>query len=321
MGEGAGAVARVASSTARRVATATAPLRSAWSPGVLYGEAAAGDKSASKATGKLEEWLGGGELRADEALAWADAAEQALRRRLEHAPMKEVQPLLQQADAVAGRAGRADAAHRSRFLRAGYEQRLAAFADALQGFAKGKAKELPATVEAAAEAMLDHALAGAEPERADRVEMALRLARWLAARRVQGETAAGSLAEAARGYRQDGGYVDWARSRLWDGDPLAALGHAYTLLWQAIGRVREDDNRRFGELLANWAVTGSHDTSVIPVEKVLERVVAPLAKAHPVLLVVVDGMGMAVFRELQPDLVRRGWVEIDASGRVAPACR
>jgi hypothetical protein len=143
--------------------------------------------------------------------------------------------------------------------------------------------------------------------------MALRLGRWLAVRRAQGDTAAGSLADAARAYRSDGAFVDWARSRLWDGDPLAALGHAYTLLWEAVGRVREDDNRRFGELLANWAATGSHDASVIPVETVLSRVVAPLAKAHPVLLVVVDGMGVAVCRELQPDLVRGGWVEVDAT--------
>jgi hypothetical protein len=37
-----------------------------------------------------------------------------------------------------------------------------------------------------------------------------------------------------------------------------------------------------------------------------------LAKRHPVLLVVIDGMGMAVFRELQTDLIGRVWVEIDS---------
>jgi hypothetical protein len=281
---------------------------------VLYGEAAEGDKSATKATGKLDAWLGSGELRAEEALAWADAAEQVLRRRLAGGSLTDVQPLLQQADAILAQLGALDAAHRSRFLRAGYEQRLGAFADALQGFVKGKAKALPGELVTAGEAVLDHLLASAEAKRAERVEMALRLARWLAVRRAQGDTVAGSLADAARAYRLDGAFVDWARSRLWDGDPLAALGHAYTLLWESVGRAREDDNRRFGELLANWSATGSHDASVIPVETVLSRVVAPLAKVHPVLLVVVDGMGVAVCRELQPDLVRRGWVEVDAVG-------
>lgn len=313
VGESAGAVARrIFDSTAGRHGERTFAIGLV--ARVLYDEAAEGDKSATKATGKLEGWLGGGELRPDEALGWADAAEQVLRRRLARPSLAEVQPLLQQADAVLAELGALDAAHRSRFLRAGYEQRLGAFADALQGFVKGKAKALPATVAAAAGAVLDHALAGAEPERADRVKMALRLARWLAVRRAQGDKAAGSLADAARAYRLDGAFVDWARSRLWDGDPLAALGHAYTLLWEAVGRAREDDNRRFGELLANWAATGSHDASMIPVETVLSRVVAPLAKAHPVLLVVVDGMGVAVCRELQPDLARRGWVEVDAVG-------
>jgi hypothetical protein len=51
---------------------------------------------------------------------------------------------------------------------------------------------------------------------------------------------------------------------------------------------------------------------VILVESVIQGVVVPLAACHPVLLVVIDGIGMAVFRELQADLMRRGWVEIDS---------
>jgi hypothetical protein len=45
-------------------------------------------------------------------------------------------------------------------------------------------------------------------------------------------------------------------------------------------------------------------------ESVLDRVVAPLAAASPVLLLVLDGMSFAVFRELAADLERRGWDEL-----------
>jgi hypothetical protein len=313
VGEGAGPVARrIFDSAAGRHGDRTFALGLV--ARVLFDPSAAGDTTTTKATGKLEAWLGGGELRPEEGLAWADAVEQLLRRRLAGPSMTAVQPLLQQADALLAELGAINAAYRSRFLRAGYEQRLTRFAEALQAFVKGKAKTLLAELEAAADAVRDHVLAAAEVERAERVEMALRLGRWLATRRAQGEVAAVSLPDAARAYRLDGSFVDWARSRLWDGDPLGVLGHAYTCLWEAIGQVREDDNRRFAELLANWSATGSHDTSVISVEKVLGQIVGPLAKAHPVLMVVVDGMSMAVCRELQADLARRAWIEVDAAG-------
>ncbi len=55
-------------------------------------------------------------------------------------------------------------------------------------------------------------------------------------------------------------------------------------------------------------------------EAVLDRLVAPLAKAHPVLLLVIDAMSVPVFRELEHDLAQRGWVELVAEGsRVRPA--
>jgi hypothetical protein len=280
---------------------------------VLCEPSAAGAAATARALGKLEAWLGGGELRPAEGLAWADAAEQLLRRRLAGASLTTVQPLLQQADALLAELGVLDAAHRSRCLRAGYEQRLARFAAALRAWVQGAARPVLADLEGAVEAVLDHLLATAETARAERVEMALRLARWLALRRGQEAAVAPTLAAAAQAYRDDGCFIDWARGRLWDGDPLPALGNAYTQLWEAIGQLREDDNRRFAERLAQWAAMGTRDSALIPVEQVLNRVAAPLAQAHPVLLVLVDGMSMAVCRELQADLARRAWIEVDAA--------
>ncbi|MGA7979680.1 MAG: BREX-2 system phosphatase PglZ, partial [Chromatiaceae bacterium] len=214
--------------------------------------------------------------------------------------------------------GAAGRAHHSGFLPSGFEQRLGRFAEALGAALKPKAKHkvkgAARGLAEAADGVLDHALAEHETVRVEGVEMAARLARWLVLRREGKALPAGSFANAARAYHQQGGHVDWARARIWEGDTLAPLGKVYAALGQAAASVREDENRRFGELLANWTKTGSHDASVIPVERFIERVAVPLATARPLLLVVIDGMGMGVFRELEDDLLRRGWAQIDTPG-------
>jgi len=150
------------------------------------------------------------------------------------------------------------------------------------------------------------------------MQMALRLAGWLVDRRAKATSDVASFAEAATAYRRDGGFADWARAEVWDGDPLPALAAAYTRLSEAAGEEREKFNQRFGSLFANWSATGSHDDSVIPVEDVLARVATPLAKERPILIAVIDGMGMAVFRELEQDLVGQGWIQLGPTGATAP---
>jgi hypothetical protein len=285
---------------------------------VLFGDRVHGAPTALKATGKLEALLGGEVLETKTALAWADAAESVIGRLLARRPTKEVQPLLKAADDLLVGLGAGDLAYRSGFLLTGFKQRLERFGDALAAVLGGKKKGALAHLTVALDLVLDHALAPHEAARVEGAEMAARLARWITGQSDHPPKPAASLAQAASLYRQDGGYVDWARFRVWEGDTLASLGKAYAALWQAVADVREKENRRFGELLANWSKTGSHDHSVIPVEHLVERVIAHLAARHPVLLVLIDGMGMAVFRELQVDLIRRGWVEMDTP---AGSCR
>jgi len=56
---------------------------------------------------------------------------------------------------------------------------------------------------------------------------------------------------------------------------------------------------------------------VLPVERVLDEVVAPLAAQTPVLVLVIDGMSYAVFRELVEDITRQDWAEIRRQDRGA----
>jgi len=278
----------------------------------LFADESRGDTVATKATGKLEALVGAEELDARTALAWADVAESVMARLLARWPMKDVRPLLKGADEMLASLGASELARSSRFLLSGFNQRMEGFAKALAAALKGRAKGALQRLETALDLVVDHAIAAHEPARIEGVQMGARVARWLAIEAEHQSKPAASLADSAIAYRRQGGYVDWARARIWEGDTVVALGKAYSSVWRAVTSVREEENRRFGELLANWTKTGSHDQSVIRVEHLTERVIAPLAKRHPVLLVVIDGMGMAVFRELQTDLIGRGWVEIDS---------
>ena len=289
---------------------------------VLFDPDAQSDERAAKARGKLEALLGLHDLDAVLARGWSDAAESVMRRRLAHradfGPPSSaeshgtVMAVLADADALLRELGAVDLAWRSGILRASLDQRLAALARELAAFVDGEALETPAALRDAAADVLDHTLSAHESRRPPGVEMALRLAGWLAARRCGVAAGRQSFGEAARAYRSEGGFVDRARTRLWDGDSSPLLGEAYAALARQADLVRQRENRDFGRLLAGWPGTGPHDRNLLGVEAVLDRWIAPLARVQPVLLLVIDAMSMAVFRELERDLVWRGWVELVA---------
>ena len=286
---------------------------------VLFHADGKGDERAAKARGKLEALLDLNDLDPGLARGWTAAAERLVRRRLSRAvepgpsgTQGVVEAVLADADDLLRTLGAENLAARSAILRASIEQRLADLAQELLTFVEGEARELPDTLRNAADRVLDHALAAGEPRRADGVEMALRLSGWLAARRRGDAADARSFGGAARGYAREGGFVDRARARLWDGDPSPVVAEAYAALAQRADEAREQENRAFGGLLAGWPGADPHERSLLGVEAVLDRCVAPLARAHPVLLLVVDAMSMAVFCELEHDLTWRGWIELVA---------
>src|SRR5262249_5876613 len=138
--------------------------------------------------------------------AWAAAAASVLAALSEgerHAVLAQTEQLLADLKASAYSA-------LSRVLRSGFQQRLTHFAAALQGFLRG---QMPLDE---LEEQLHHVAAHQESTqqtaRMERVRMALRLARYLAARPDQ--EIPGTLAGAAAVYAEHGGYVDWARRHL-----------------------------------------------------------------------------------------------------------
>ncbi len=272
------------------------------------------DPERSRATGRFEAaLLGRSTLTPGAGRAWAEAAAELTRRRRER-DGEAGAPWLKQAGELLAELNVTGLGRHSVWLPAGLDHAAAGFAERLEAWlGKPDAARL-AEVKAAGRSVIDHGLVPAPAVQA--VEGLLRLVRWLTARK--GKAAAGSFAEAASSYVEEGSWVDLARVALADaplsgsgGSAGGTLGAARDRLLQAVLEKREEENRRFAELLAKWSEIGAAAGPMVPLEAVLDRVAAPLADENPVLLLVLDGMSFAVYRELAEDLAeRRGWEEI-----------
>jgi hypothetical protein len=153
---------------------------------------------------------------------------------------------------------------------------------------------------------IEHDRAADQRTRIERFEMAARLCRWL----VSGRRPATSLAEAAVAYATEDGFADRARHALRPGDEVPEVAAAYARIREAAEVRREAQNQKFAELLREWNAAGSFGTDPLPIERVLDTVVGPLARETPVLLLVLDGLSFSVYRVLAETLARQGWVTL-----------
>lgn len=147
--------------------------------------------------------------------------------------------------------------------------------------------------------------------------MAVRLLR----RRLQPSTAdpPTDLAAAAAAYIDEGAWIDEARLTLLAGDPIPAMGQvAHRLAMEATEERREVD-RAFARALARWSTHAPTDGSrVLPIERVLEDVVAPLAASVPVLLLLIDGLAWAQAHRMFDDVAAKGLRRWAPGGSLPP---
>ncbi|TIL48217.1 BREX-2 system phosphatase PglZ [Mesorhizobium sp.] len=148
--------------------------------------------------------------------------------------------------------------------------------------------------------------------RLERLTMAARLVQWIATRPVLSWR---NMSEAATGYATEGSFVDRARHAIRSGDPLPSMAAAYARLGEAVMARREEENRTFAKILREWNSAGAQGDIPIPVERVLTNIVVPLAKEAPILLLVLDGLSLAVWRALADTIGKLGWTELIQSGR------
>lgn len=128
--------------------------------------------------------------------------------------------------------------------------------------------------------------------------MALRLAQWLVSDRQHAAVPPQSLEEAITDHTHTGSFLDWARLTLPLAEPNPDLCAAYGQLFDSITHIRETQSHQFANLLKDWTEVGSTQKNILPIENVLDTVIAPLAAQEPVLLIVIDGMSLAVCHEL-----------------------
>ena len=285
---------------------------------VLFGGDAKEDMDAARAAVRVESFVGG-PIAEKEAAAWADASERILERMLEREGFPSIRSLVEQADELLNSTLHAESrAAQSRFLPSGLETRLSELAKGLLKEIESEAPEVSESIWECAAIVDTHVLAKAQPRRVERVRMAVRLANWLLAARASQGAETRSFPEWALKYRSETGFADRARIAIVDGDSNGDLSGLYSTLLGKARERRELANESFGSSFARWSEGPAQADEVIPIERFLDEVAGPLAKQAPVLVGVIDGMSMAVFRELEEDLGRNGWIGLAPTGASAP---
>lgn len=271
--------------------------------GVVFAPNGEGQAELGQAAIRLERFVNDKHIGIMEGRAWSRAAEQVVRA----AGLESARAILDRADALLQDLRIAEFAHFSDFVPTALDQRMQDFALALSAHAAEPSEANLAQVELQANRALKHTLLAAQPPRAERVEMARRLSRWL----LIAPQSVASLQTAATRQSDDGAFVDWARFRLLGGDEIAELSQAYSACREALITRRNAFAKKFAQKLIEWnANKPIVDGRLVPVESVLERVLAPIASAHPTLLLVMDGLSISIFRELFSRSASHGWAEM-----------
>lgn len=255
------------------------------------------------AAGRLiERHLDRRELDDEQARIVGESSRSVVRRRLVTEP-DMARNALAQAEALLGDLGWAEGAATSDLLPAGLTARLRDLGAALgQG---------ASVAEAALARVMKHALAKPDAAEIGAARMAVRLARWL----ETPETEALTLAESLQGQVRDGGWVDRAVNAVWSGTDDGQLAQHYAQLLERVKERRSVRDRRAAEQLVGHAAAPYPLEGVVPVERFLADVVKPWSGHDGVLLVVLDGMSMAVATEIAESAGELGLAEwVPAAG-------
>ncbi len=284
----------------------------------LWVEGSAGDQTFLTARVRFEGPLGAKKLPADVAAAWGDAATRLVRTMAERDGeivvagwLNRAQNLLTELDAI-DLALASDVlpwAFTERLIRAGRD--LARALDAPTEEHLDELQKVSAVVER-------HLLAGKDEEkdRVERLRMATRLVRRMAAPPTgDGE----DLETLAAAFVSDGAWVDAAREAVGHGETVSSLADAYAGLIEQVDEERAVRDRAFAKALAAWSsVLPTDSAPLMPIERVVEEVVAQVARQAPTLLLVLDGLSYPESTRLFADLRSAGWSEQGPAGRELP---
>ena len=275
--------------------------------GLLLSAEQQGVTDARAAEARLEHYFGNEALSVGTRQAWFQAAA-GLLRTLQDTEIFQAKEILQNLDRLIDRVRFQPHAKLSDYSTTGLEQRLTDVGDAIiRAVQSGSETDLSAS-RSAMERASQHFLATSEGVRLRRLQMAIRLLAW---RRTASEPApAATLSQLANIYYAEGGFVEWARNLVSESDPNPRVKDALHVTLENVDAQWRLFGNSFCQRLKQWATQDGELNDAIRIEDVLHGLVAPAAKQQPALMIVLDGMSMAAFRELLADLLRRNWAEV-----------
>jgi hypothetical protein len=188
----------------------------------------------------------------------------------------------------------------------GFEHRMTALAAAVGS------GDLERSV-TALEHIKQHNLVRSFRSRLKKAEAAVRLVRRAARPSPSGEPS--GFPALAADYAHEWSWVDEIRLLLADGDPLPEVASVYSRLCAELDEQRRAGDVTFARALAEWSVSApTDDPRIVPVEQILDNVVARVAADAPVLLIVADGVGLPVAHQLLTSLAEHGWARATPDG-------
>ncbi len=271
-------------------------------------------RDARDAAIRFESFIGGRPLTTAAGLAWARGAVAIASRPRDARQAGALRAASDNAERALAHLQAERLAVHSDVLASGFDRRCEAFADALLVYLQD-ARQRDHVHDA--RRLLRAHRAGALPsnrERLERLEMALRLARWVHERAPEMPR---SLAEAARVQVQQDGLADWARAVARSADPSAAVADACREVLESVRHAVRRRQEAFASQLTHWLELDT-DPGVLLVEHVLDARVAPLAAHAPVLLLVMDGMSAGPCLELAQSLAEDGWTPLAPDDALSP---
>jgi hypothetical protein len=241
---------------------------------------------------RLEPVLGRDRLTAADAMAWARASTDRL------AMVDEASGIVAEAEQLLVEIDARELSAISDVLPSGFDARLDRFGGLLG------TSDLEGSVIALA-AIESHALT---PRRSRQVAACRAGVRLLRRSGMSTSELVASVPDRAVQYRAELAWVEQARRDLAAGAQSVPLAGALGALSEQVAEVLRAADADFAIALAEWSKSlPAPDSRIVPLENLLEVVVAPVAKDAPVLLVICDGMGLSVSHQLVNDLRAEGW--------------
>ena len=268
------------------------------------------------ARARLEKYFGGDDIDPESAGAWFRAAEGIAVSLRDEQNIQVLRSLLKRVDTLVADLKLQEFAYLSDFSPAGMAGRFDRLGKALQDALRGKSSAAMERARSCLSGIGDWLLASLERDRLERAEMAFRLIRWLTTMKLPDSAA--TFPELMEFYHRDGGFLDWARNRLREMDLSVPLQVAFQQILEQVDNHLIHLEENFARKLADWTKSQEQSGRLVCIEDVLSKMVVPVAKEHPVLMLVLDGMSAAVFRQLLQDIERQDWAEIANDGLAVP---